>query len=226
LLRRQKEQSTAFSKLPDIPARAADCIYAELQCENEELAAEQLFSLGALLAESGGNPADTWVARMPMDLDQLHFFRHAVPESANMLIDQRKKVYPSITKLGTDMSVPDGRLTDVMALYRVGLSEYGLQSAIWGHIGDNHLHVNILPRNETDYIKGKALYQQWAQAITNMGGAVAAEHGVGKLKVDFLAIMYGEKHIAEMAAFKYAFDPKGVLGAGNLFIVRKGEKKD
>jgi D-lactate dehydrogenase (cytochrome) len=209
-----------------IPDHAASALYIELHSPDEPSAYACLFALGDLLSASGASEDDTWVAKNAAELDRLIFFRHALPESVNMLIDQRKKVYPAITKLGTDMSVPDGRLTDVMALYRGGLSEYGLQSAIWGHIGDSHLHVNILPRSESDYIKGKALYQQWAQAITEMGGAVAAEHGVGKLKVDFLATMYGEKHIAEMAALKYAFDPKGLLGAGNLFIVRKGEKTD
>ena len=50
-----------------------------------------------------------------------------------------------------------------------------------------------------------------------MGGAVSAEHGVGKLKRDFLTIMYGKEHIREMAALKAAFDPDFLFGRGNLF---------
>ena len=50
-----------------------------------------------------------------------------------------------------------------------------------------------------------------------MGGAVSAEHGVGKLKASFLEIMYGPEHIEEMRSLKRAFDPDWRLGDGNLF---------
>lgn len=134
-----------------------------------------------------------------------------------MLIDERKKVDPIITKLGADMSVPDRYLKEVVHLYRSGLAEYGLETAIWGHIGNNHLHVNILPRDGEDYRKGKELYAKWAEEITKMGGAVSAEHGVGKIKRDFLTVMYGKKHIWEMAQMKKILDPDYIFGRGNLF---------
>ena len=50
-----------------------------------------------------------------------------------------------------------------------------------------------------------------------MGGAVSAEHGVGKIKRDFLTIMYGENQIEQMATLKAQLDPKAHLGRGNLF---------
>ena len=50
-----------------------------------------------------------------------------------------------------------------------------------------------------------------------MGGAVSAEHGVGKIKRGFLETMYGPVHIREMARLKCQLDPKGQLGRGNLF---------
>ena len=134
-----------------------------------------------------------------------------------MLIDLRRVRYPDITKLGSDMSVPDGKLADIVKVYRDTCREENLDYATWGHIGNNHLHVNILPKNPEEYKKGKALFARWAQIVTDMGGAVSAEHGVGKIKRDFLRIMYGDKHLREMAAVKKAFDPACVLGRGNLF---------
>ena len=77
--------------------------------------------------------------------------------------------------------------------------------------------MNILPRDAAEYARGKALFARWAEAVTAMGGAVSAEHGVGKLKRDFLTIMYGPAHLCEMARLKLAFDPAGQLGRGNLF---------
>ncbi|SKC70416.1 FAD-binding oxidoreductase [Maledivibacter halophilus] len=224
ILRNQKEQNPAFSRLPVVDEKMNTAIYVEIHCENEEKVIQELISIGGLMKEIGGDETDTWVARNDADRSLLLFFRHAVPESVNMLIDERKKTEPIITKLGTDMSVPDKSLKHIMQVYRHSLDEYELQSAIWGHIGDNHLHVNILPRNEEDFKKGKELYAKWANEVTKLGGAVSAEHGVGKLKASFLTVMYGQEHIDEMAKLKSIFDPKALLGAGNMFVPKKGDE--
>ena len=217
ILRDQKQHGTAFSELPAVPERYGCCVYAELHCADAEEARACLLKVGECMTAAGGDEADSWVSRTDMDRERAKFFRHAVPESVNMLIDERKKTDPVITKLGADMSVPDDKLHQVLCLYREGLARENLESAIWGHIGNNHLHVNVLPRSAEDYKKGKALFQVWAAEVTRMGGAVSAEHGVGKLKRDFLSAMYGEEHIKEMAAVKASFDPDFLFGRGNLF---------
>ena len=76
--------------------------------------------------------------------------------------------------------------------------------------------MNVLPRNADDFAAGKRLFAGWAKEVTRMGGAVSAEHGVGKIKRGFLMTMYGPRHIAEMARLKRELDPAGQLGRGNL----------
>ena len=114
------------------------------------------------------------------------------------------------------MAVPDSQLETVVQMYNTMLRERGLQSAIWGHIGNNHLHVNILPNSAEEYRKGKELYTEWAATITSMGGAVSAEHGVGKIKAEFLRV-YGQAGIDAMRRTKRCFDPEERLNQGNLF---------
>ncbi|GAA0178575.1 FAD-binding oxidoreductase [Clostridium sediminicola] len=226
ILRKQKIENPGFSHLPDTDESMNAAIYVEIHCKEEQEALNELKAVGLAMNASGGNNKDTWVARTDSDIDRLIFFRHAVPESVNMLIDKRKKKNPIITKLGTDMSVPDKYLKEVMKLYRDSLEEYKLQSAMWGHIGDNHLHVNLLPNSEEEYLKGKELYEKWAVEVTKMGGAVSAEHGVGKLKSEFLTVMYGEEFINEMAEMKLEFDPRALIGTGNMFIpLKRGDLK-
>ena len=221
ILRSQRRGNPAFAALPPIDPAYGCAVYVELHCESEEEAYTHLMTIGEVMETSGGDPAHTWVARTAADRDKLQFFRHAVPESVNMLIDQRKKIDPIITKLGSDMSVPDEYLSAVTEMYRRDLAAEGLEYATWGHIGDNHLHVNVLPRNGDDYRRGKEMFARWAKAITDMGGAVSAEHGVGKLKAPFLTIMYGETHIEQMRALKRAIDPKSLYGIGNMFTPHK-----
>ena len=217
ILRARRRESTALSALPEIKGERTTAVYVELHGDSEEGTEEQVDRLLDACTRAGGSGEGSWAARGGGELEKMLHFRHAVPESVNLLIDQRRRTEPSITKLGADMSVPDESLFAVMALYRRTLREEKLESAIWGHVGNNHLHVNVLPRNREDYRRARALFLRWAEEITGMGGAVSAEHGVGKLKTDYLTIMYGETHIDEMRALKRAFDPRGLLGAGNLF---------
>lgn len=216
VLRRARATGSAFAALPELPESFGCCLFVELQAASGEEAMEDVERLGKLVEEVGGDTSASWVARTAVDRETLRFFRHAVPESVNMLIDERRRREPAITKLGSDMSVPDEHLADVMALYRSTFAEAGLEAAAWGHIGNNHLHVNILPRTREEFTRGKELFCRWAREVTAMGGAVSAEHGVGKIKRDFLKIMYGEDAIAQMVHLKLAFDPAAQLGRGNL----------
>ena len=217
ILRKQKAENTAFAGLPFLPEEYGCAVYTELHCDSEEQAYELLEKLGAYCAQAGGNPDMTWVATSDSDRDMLHFFRHAVPESVNMQVERSKRNYPEITKVGGDLAVPDAHFETLLALYDATLAEEGLLHAAWGHIGDNHIHVNILPRDMDEYSRGKALLAKWAGEVSRMGGAVSAEHGVGKLKAPFLTIMYGEEHIAQMRRLKTLFDPLYQLGRNNLF---------
>lgn len=224
ILRRQKAQSQAFARLPQIEEAYGCAVYTELHRETEDEIYSDLEYLSQSCTEAGGDPGHTWVACTESDLNLLHFFRHAVPESVNMLVERYKRQYPEITKIGGDLAVPDERFDELLAVYAETLLASGLDHAAWGHIGDNHIHVNILPSDPEEYRRGKELLAGWAKAASLMGGAVSAEHGVGKLKAPFLEVMYGKKHIDEMAALKATFDPKWILGRGNLFQPREKEE--
>jgi D-lactate dehydrogenase (cytochrome) len=115
------------------------------------------------------------------------------------------------------MAVPDHGLEKVMEMYNSELALSGLESIIFGHIGKNHVHVNIIPWTMEDYNKGKAMYQAWAKRVIALGGTVSAEHGIGKMKTALLREMYGDNGINEMLRVRKIFDPEGILNRGNLF---------
>lgn len=75
-----------------------------------------------------------------------------------------------------------------------------------------------------EYERGKELFLQWAEKVAKMGGAVSAEHGVGKLKVPFLKKMYNEQEINQMRSLKKIFDPAQVLNRGTIFEFEEDEK--
>ncbi len=217
LLRRMKSESSAFEKIPALKPEFHTAIYTEFHADSDEEIEEPIMALMESIMELGGSDEDTWYATNERELEPLKAFRHATPEAVNLLIDRRKRDCPELTKLGTDMSVPDDRLEEVIAMYDADLAANGLESVVFGHIGNNHVHVNILPHSMDEYDKGKALYLGWAQQIVGWGGSVSAEHGIGKIKVPFLRMMYGDEAVTEMRALKSIFDPDSMLNPGDLF---------
>lgn len=217
LLRRARADNGAFAKLPILPPHFHTAISVEFHGDESGPMDEAISLVAEEMAALGASADDCWFADSAKDLEILKMFRHATPEAVNLLIDQRRKEHPGLTKLGTDMSVPNDCLEKVMALYHEGLEASGLEYVIFGHVGDNHVHVNLLPRTLADYEYGKALYLGWARAVVDMGGSVSAEHGIGKLKVPLLRLMIGEKGIEAMKQIKRVFDPAGILNPGNLF---------
>ncbi len=191
-------------------------LYVEcaLQPDNAD---KPLSLLCSLLDVCGGQADDTWVATDAPALEKMRGFRHAVPEQVNATIAERKLRNPQLTKLGTDLSVPDDRLRSVMRFYRADLEATRLEHVIFGHIGNNHVHVNILPRDMDEYAAGKLLYRKWAEQVVAWGGSISAEHGVGRLKKELLAILYGPEGIVSMRRLKALFDPACRLNPDRLF---------
>jgi D-lactate dehydrogenase (cytochrome) len=199
------------------PEGAAAALYVEFHGRDEEAVGACFIHLAGLLEHMGENPELNWLAANPTELGKLCAFRHAVPEAVNLLVDKNKKEYRQLTKLGTDMAVADDKLAEVYELYRSVLAPSALDYTLFGHIGNNHLHANIIPHNQREYDLGKSLYLQMARSVLEMGGTISAEHGIGKLKTELLKAMYGEQGLAEMMALKTSFDPHALLNRGNLW---------
>lgn len=198
-------------KYPDIPASAKGAIFFEQEtCAQTE---EQLMSAWlALLEVHDALADDSWFAIEERDQARLREFRHQLPVLVNEWLTRHAQ-----RKVSTDMSVPDEAFAAMLRFYQETLRASRLQFVIFGHIGDNHVHVNILPRDEEQAAKAREIYAQFIRRAIQFGGTISAEHGVGKIKRDYLRSLYGDAHVREMAALKRAFDPACILGRGNIF---------
>jgi D-lactate dehydrogenase (cytochrome) len=217
LLREKRAEEGASSGVPPLPESVVCAVYVEVAFDGDMEFADCYRHLEALLKRLAASPRGTWAGFGAVDMRAMRAFRHALPEQVNGIIGRRKNELPSLHKVGTDMAVPDERLEDVVALYRTELEASGLEHVIFGHVGNNHLHVNILPRSEEELARAKALYELFAREVVAMGGSVSAEHGIGRIKKPFLLLQYGPGKVKEMKAIKDALDPDGLLNPGVLF---------
>ncbi|MBA7519761.1 putative FAD-linked oxidoreductase [subsurface metagenome] len=216
LLRSRRKTNPELANIDTIPEDTTAATFFEIPFSDDTF--EEIFvKLDEIATESNTSVDSGWSALEDNERDKFRRIRHAVPEIVNSIISKRKATYPNLHKLGTDMSVTDNHLQDIMTFYHQTLKETTLEYVIWGHIGDNHVHVNILPKNMEELYLGKQLYKLFAKKSVEFGGSVSAEHGIGKLKHEYLEIMYGEEGVEQMRSVKLKLDPKGLFNRDNVF---------
>jgi D-lactate dehydrogenase (cytochrome) len=216
LLLEKKQMDGSGSHIPDLPNWDGCGVYLEFSGTEDETE-EACIPLEEILEKVGLSLDDTWAAMEPAEMAAQRVFRHAVPEAVNAIIGQRKAKFPQLHKVGTDMAVPDTRMREMFDMYRQDLAKSGIDSVVFGHIGDNHVHVNLLPKDMDELLRAKNMYLGWAAKVTAMGGAVAAEHGIGRMKKNMLAIQYPSEVLQQMQIVRQVFDPEGLLAPGVLF---------
>ena len=197
-------------KYPTIPDEAVAAIFFEQ--ETTAATEDAVLNQWLALLDQHHALADSWFATNEQDQAKLREFRHQLPVLMNEWFAHYRQ-----RKVSTDMSVPDDAFVGLFRLYKDTLQSSGLRYTIFGHIGDNHVHVNILPRDEAEGARARELYVQFLKYAASVGGTLSAEHGVGKLKRDYLRLFYSDEQLREMATLKLTLDPNGILGRGNIF---------
>jgi D-lactate dehydrogenase (cytochrome) len=196
---------------PLVPLRAAGAVFFEQ--ETTDATEEALMGEWLELVERHDALADdSWFGTNEYDRAEMRAFRHALPVMVNEWLARRGQ-----RKVSTDMAVPDESFPEMLRFYKETLRAGRLSYVIFGHVGDNHVHVNVLPQDDVEQTAAREIYGQFIARALQRGGTISAEHGVGKIKREYLRALYGERHLREMAELKRAFDPACVLGRGNIF---------
>ena len=205
---------------PDVPEEAAGAVLFEVPYQPSEPhnpypGNEVLSKLRGEL-ETHGATLD-WALPISRRED-VRRFRHALPEAVNDFVRRR------LGKIGTDMAVPHGRFREMMEAYERESAACGVPFLMFGHIGDDHLHLNYLPEDEDAAARARQAYSRLARVAVELGGTISAEHGVGKKTtineagewVPYLDVQYGVRGMRTIARVKKALDPNCILNIGNM----------
>lgn len=198
------------TRYPKVPGGAGAALFVE-----EECAARNLSPLKQewvrCMSQNGAWVEDSWLSGESQDHRFFRQFRQDLP-----FIVKEEVRKTGFQKVGTDMSVPDRAGREMLEFYLEELKRSGIQYLIFGHLGDNHLHANLLPKSRGEFDLARGIYEVLVRKALDLGGTVSAEHGVGKLKLRYLEWMYGREGLKQMARVKRVLDPRGILSPGNV----------
>lgn len=163
-------------------------------------------------AVAAGEAIDASVAQSLSQIDEFWRLRHGMSEV-------QKYEGGSIKH---DISVPIGDLPAFLdeAMTAVRAAFPGCRPVPFGHMGDGNIHFNISQPEGGDR---RAFLDRWDEmnaivhaVVRKYDGSVAAEHGVGRLKVDLLAEVKPSLDLELMGRLKNALDPEGILNPGRV----------
>jgi FAD/FMN-containing dehydrogenase len=122
-----------------------------------------------------------------------------------------------------DACVPLERMGDYIRIVRRVTSARDIAAVIFGHAGDGHVHVNLLPRvGRAGWEQGVAgVLEEVSDAVLRLGGTPSGEHGDGRLRAGLVPRVYGDEIVGLFRRVKQAFDPLGILAPG--VILPSGE---
>ncbi|MFW2351260.1 FAD-binding oxidoreductase [Qipengyuania sp.] len=122
-----------------------------------------------------------------------------------------------------DISVPVARMAEFVEIVAPQVEDRfpGTQAFGFGHLGDGNIHFHVLAprgatRGEWEASDGKAISAYVHDRVTEFGGSISAEHGIGQVKRDELARLGDPVKLALMRSIKRTLDPLGILNPGKL----------
>lgn len=97
----------------------------------------------------------------------------------------------------------------------------GVEAVAFGHLGDGNVHYHVIaPKVEDGHVwqrgPGKAISRRVHDLVTQWGGSISAEHGIGQLKREELMRLGDPVALSMLRAVKQALDPQGLLNPGKL----------
>ena len=119
-----------------------------------------------------------------------------------------------------DISLPIGRVPEFLEVAGKAVTDAvaGARPCPFGHLGDGNIHYNISQPVGGD---ATAFLDRWAEVngivheiVKAMNGSISAEHGIGRLKRDELAIHGDSVKLGLLRRIKQALDPDGIMNPG------------
>lgn len=192
-------------------------LLAELEGEDAVAVARRGEAARRALEALGAGVLEVAVASDPAEVAGLWAIRHGASSRLAALTDGRQSL-----QVIEDGCVPPARLGDYLEAVERACREAAVDVVMFGHAGDGHVHVNLLPNlREPDWLpRVRRIFDAVNEALLAMGGTPAGEHGTGRLRAGLVERFLGPEAGAGFRAIKAAFDPFGRWNPGVIVADR------
>ena len=154
------------------------------------------------------------------------------PAEGRMLLTARRAVLTALEVFGAwmtdDVCVPRTRIGDLIAGCERISAEVGLRIAVVGHAGDGNMHPTIVydPSSADEFARARVAFDDILALGLSLGGTVTGEHGIGKVKREWLATEIGPVGLRVHRAVKTALDPGNLFNPGSMFSLEPASSPD
>ena len=154
----------------------------------------------------------------PAAAERLWAIRHSASPIIAGLPESRRSL-----QVIEDACVPVDRMGDYIARVRLAARARDLPLVMFGHAGDGHIHVNLLPEIGSPGWEAEvsSLLEEVTDLVIELGGTPSGEHGDGRLRAHALTRVYGPELVELFRRVKASFDPQGIFNPG--IILPAGE---
>jgi glycolate oxidase len=189
-----------------VPVGAAHLL-ADLDGQAESVALE-LAALSALIQSAGALTLESAFGEQACE--RLWDLRRGFSESLKAT---------GLVKFNEDVTVPRGRLVDLVEFATELQSEFGFPVACFGHAGDGNIHVNVMVADPD----GTGVAKKMEQALDALfgqvlawGGTITGEHGIGLAKKRWWPEAVSAETLELHRRIKSALDPENLLNPGKF----------
>lgn len=102
--------------------------------------------------------------------------------------------------------------------FRAMLARHNLECVFYAHIGTGELHLrpllNLKKPEDVDMFHTVAL--EVANLVKKYRGSLSGEHGIGRLRGEFLPMMIGDHNYTLLKKIKTAWDPQNIFNPGKI----------
>ncbi|MUL82663.1 MULTISPECIES: FAD-binding oxidoreductase [unclassified Mycolicibacterium] len=142
------------------------------------------------------------------------------PEEGAGFTAARRLVGLALMQLGTllleDVTVPIPDLPELVAGISRIADDCDVLICVVAHAGDGNTHpVVVFDADDPDMSeRARLAFARVMELAIALGGTITGEHGVGRLKRDWLPVQLGDDVMALTRRIKDAVDPHGILNPG------------
>lgn len=160
-------------------------------------------------AAHGPGLIELYVASDAVEVEQVWAARRALSPALRTIAPK---------KINEDVVVPVSRVPELIDGLRRISAEHGIAIVNFGHAGNGNIHVNLLyqPDDPAQAAQAPACLAAVFDLVFKLDGTLSGEHGIGRVKRDFMERALDPGALALMRGIKQQFDPDGILNPGKL----------